>query len=483
MRRALILGSGAAIALRLAGKVHAQTPTQLQPGDMLAKASASVIKVDAGTHTASGFLWPDDQHVVTALHVVDSAQNVVGHVVNAQGKIEASHPLKVERVLKSADLVLLRLPQPLARPFLALNTNLPAVKQSMDALGFALNSPGASTTEVKRRFGGDRLSAILPPKVLATLTDYPSASLEILNLEGNLVPGLSGAPLLDSRGQVVGVANGGLEEGAIGICWGIPAKHLEQLAASTTTELPRANAVNLRFAADLQSNVKTLPRLNGVTLTRLRSRTFAQLAASADDELGLRQLATVFQAFHPETFRYDIYQDLQLGATLAVPEGATLRTQGDFIAVQGPGWPRMAMLVQVRATANDAESQHQSVVFERVVTQIDTPGTQVVQDPAWSYLGPMRKGALQVNRKGYYRGRFKDGMVQRDAYFFDTLATNGRAFLGVAAVNNDDSIPTNMMELQCAQGLGHARCPSLIAERRAWAQMVLAAQFSTFPPI
>jgi hypothetical protein len=281
---------------------------------------------------------------------------------------------------------------------------------------------------------------------------------------------------------VVGVANGGLEEGALGICWGIPAKHLEQLVLSNTAELPRANSVKLRFAADLQANVKTLPALSGVTLTRLRSRSFAQLAASADDALGLMQLATLFQVQHPENFLYDIYQDLQLGATLAVPQGATLRAQGDFIAVQGPGWPRISMLVQIRPVANAAETQRQAEMFERTVTQMDTPGTHVELDRAWSYLVPMQKGALRVSRKGAYRARMKDGFLQRDAYFFGTVATNGRAFLGVVAINGDDSMPTNMLDLQCAQGFAHQRCSTLVGERRAWAQMVLAAQFSTFPP-
>lgn len=476
MRRALILGGCTAAALRMFGKAHAQ------PAKVLASASASVLKIDAGTHTASGFLWPDAQHVVTALHVVDNARAIIGHLVDAQGKIEASHPLRVVRVLKAADLVMLRLPAPLARPALTLNTSLPAVKQTMDALGFPLNSPGASATEVKRRFGGDRLNSILPPQVLATLKDYPSATLEILNLEGNLVPGLSGAPLLDSSGRVVGVANGGLEAGAVGICWGIPAKHLAPLAQSSDNQLPRAVAIKQLFAADLQANVKTLPPLSGVTLTRLRSRSFAQLAATADDGLGLRQLAMLFQAFQPETFSYDIYQDLRLGATLAVPEGAALRSQGDFITVQGPGWPRMSMVVQIRSSANGAEAQRQSEMFERAVTQMATAGTLVTLDPAWSYLGAMQKGTLLVNRKGYYRVRLKDGFWQREAYLFGTYATNGRAFLGVAAVNIDDSVATGLLELQCVQGLSHPRCLELMDQRRAWAQWVLAAQFSTFPP-
>ncbi len=475
MRRALILGGCTAAALRLVGQAQAQ------PAIVLASASASVLKIDAGTHTASGFLWPDAQHVVTALHVVDSAQNVVCQLVDARGRIEASHKASVARVFKAADLVLLRLPAPLTRPALALNTRLPDVRQTMDALGFPLNIPGASAIEVKRRFGGDRLNSILPPKVLASLKDYPSATLEILNLEGNLVPGMSGAPLLDSSGRVVGVANGGLEEGAVGICWGIPAKHLTQLEQSSDTKLPRAAPVKELFAADLQASVRTLAPLNGVTLTLLRRRTFAQLAATADDQLGLRQLSQLFQVFQPDAFRYDVYQDLRLGATVVVPEGAELRAQGDFITVEGPGWPRMAMVAQVRASANVAEAQRQSESFERGVLELDSPGTHVTLDPQWSYLGAMQRGTLGVNRKGYFRSRLSGGLMRPDAYFFGTLATNGRAFLGMVARNIDDSPATRMLQAMCFKGEPLPQCPTLIDQNRAWAQMVLAAQFSTFP--
>jgi hypothetical protein len=481
MRRALILRGGAAAALSLVGGIGGVGPARAQAANSLAAASASVLKIDAGTHTASGFLWPDAQHVVTALHVVDNAGKITGHLVDARGRIEASHALQVARVLKSADLVLLRLPAPLARPALALNTQLPAVKEVLDALGFPLNIAGASATEVRRRFGGDSLNSILPPKVLASLTDYPSTSLEILNLEGNLVPGLSGAPLLDRAGRVVGIANGGLEQGAVGISWGIPAKHLADLQRSNDSRLPGVAAIKQLFSADLQANVKTLPKLGGVTLTRLRSRSFEQLAASADDALGLSQLATIFQVFDPLSFRYDIYQDLELGAALAVPEGAELRSQGGLIIVQGPGWPRMSMALQIRASADIHEAQAQSEAFEQAVTQEGAPGTMVVPDPAWTYLAPLQRGNLLVNRKAATRARLRNGFWQAEAYFFGTVATNGRAFLGVAAINKDNSDATNSLEMQCSHGYSHPRCPGLIAQLRAWAQLVLAAQFSTFP--
>lgn len=477
MRRALILGGLGAASLRAAGLAFAQP----QPaGPMLARASASVLKIDAGGHSATGFLWPDAAHVVTALHVVDGAARMVGHQVDRQGRIAASHPLAVERVLKECDLVLLRLPNALAAPPLPLLAGAPAVKQTLDALGFPLNIPGASNIEVKVRFGGTQLRSILPPKVLEQLNDYPSPGTEILNLEGNLVPGISGAPLLDAEGRVAGIANGGLEEGALGICWGIPASQLARLQQSGDTRLPGGQRVAQLFAADLQADVKTLPRLAGVTLTKLRSRSFGQLATTADDQLGLAQLSNVFFGFQPAGFRYDVYQDLATGASVAVPEGARLVEQGDFVAVQA-GDGRMAMLLQVLPARGLDDAQRLSLQFEQRVTGYGTPGVNVMADPSWSYLQPMQRGGVIVNRKAAYRLRLVGGQWQRDAYFFGTEASNGRAFLGVAAVNRDDSPMTNLREMSCGQAPQQPGCQQVIAQRRLWAQMVLGAQFSTFP--
>ncbi len=477
MRRTLILGGLTAASLRATGLAFAQP----QPaGQMLARASASVLKIDAGNHSATGFLWPDASHVVTALHVVDGAPRIVGHQVDRQGRITASHALAVERVLKDSDLVLLRLPAALPSPPLAASAGAPAVKQSLDALGFPLNIPGASNIEVKVRFGGTQLRSILPPKVLEQLAEYPSPAAEILNLEGNLVPGISGAPLLDAEGRVAGIANGGLEEGALGICWGIPATQLARLQQSADTRLPGAPRVAQLFAADLQADVKTLPRLAGVTLTKLRSRSFLQLAATADDQLGLAQLGNVFQGFQPASFRYDVYQDLSTGASVAVPEGARLFEQGDFIAVQA-GDGRMAMLLQVLPVRSLDEAQRVSLQFEQRITGYGTPGTNVMADPAWSYLQPMQRSGVIVNRKAAYRLRMVGGQWLRDAYFFGTEASNGRAFLGVAALNHDDSPMTNLREMSCFQGPNQPGCQQVIAQRRLWAQMVLGAQFSTFP--
>ena len=477
MRQALtaLRAASAAVLVCLPG------PAGAEPTEVFRRASESVVKVEADNNAASGFLWGDGAHAVTSLHVVDGKRRITVHYVGRDGKIVASTAAVVERLLKESDLVLLRLQAPQNRKPLTINTTAPTVKQSLDALGFPLNIAGYSSTEVKVRFGGNQLRTILPPKVLRQITDYPSTSIEILNLEGNLVPGLSGAPIIDSEGRVVGIVDGGLEDGAIGISWGIPASHLPRLAQSTVTQVPGVSRIAELFAADLQADVEPTKALGSFGLTKLRSRTYQQLAATADDKLGLAQLTVLFQMFDPNSFRYDVYQDLASGATVVVPEGAQISAQGSFIAVS-TGDRRMSMKIQVKGLVNPNEAQLHALAFEQQLVGL---GGNVVAapDPAWSYLVPITRSGVTINRKGIYRGVYQGGLLQPDKYYFETLATNGRSLLGVAAVNDDSSVPTVNLEAACGQGLADPRCEELWRSRRVWAQMVLGVQFSSFPQL
>jgi len=450
-----------------------------QGSEALRRAAESILKIEADSQAASGFVWQDANHAVTALHVVDGKQRITAHYVGPDGRVQASTAAVVERVFKEADLVLLRLQTPQPRKPLALSPSTPTVRQPLDALGFPLNIAGYSNTELKLRFGGTQLRSILPPKLLAQFTDYPSTSTEILNLEGNLVPGLSGAPLLEAQGLLVGIADGGLEDGAVGICWGIPAAHLQRLAQSTVTRTPGAARVAALFSADSQASVAPTQRVGEFGLTKLRSRSYAQLAGSADDQLGLAQLSQLFQMFNPNQFRYDVYQEQRTGATVVLPEGARLSAQGDWI-VADTGDARMSMRLQLKALGQPAEAQQLAANFEFALTQ-PGPGVVLMGDPQWSYLQPMTRYGVTVHRKAIYRNVVFNGMPVPQQYFFETLATNGRSLLAVAAVNMDNSPPTANFEIACSQGLRDGRCPLLMRQRALWAQMVLGVQFSSFP--
>ena len=479
MSRRLTLTLAAALATCL---LHTGLP---RADAVLERAAASVVKVEAGTAAASGFVWRDSATVVTALHVVDGQTSVNVHYVDRNGRIVASSPARVERVLAPSDLVLLTLDQPQRREPLPMNTAPPRVKEQLDAVGFPLNIAGISNTEVKVRFGGNELRSILPPKVLAGFGPYPSITEEILNLEGNLVPGLSGAPILDSSGRVVGVVDGGLESGAIGISWGIPARYLEALAVSTVRELPGAPGIAELFSADLRASVGATRNFQGGRFVKLRTRSFEELASTADDQLGLFQLAQAFsiQSFDPMQFRYDIYQDVSTGATVVLPENATLSEDGFFVTAS-VGDPRMSVKFHAANVADTYAAQNLSLEFENRLTNPEQSAwVQVMLDPQWSYLQPLNRFGVVVNRKAIYRNIASAYGLQTDKYFFETLATNGETLLAVAAVNNDNGPAMVQLEAACGQGYADPRCRQVFQSRRTWAQMVLGVQFTSFPQL
>jgi Trypsin-like peptidase domain len=50
----------------------------------------------------------------------------------------------------------------------------------------------------------------------------PSYKAKVLSIQGRLLPGDSGAPILDARNRVLAIANGGLKGGFAGISWAVP---------------------------------------------------------------------------------------------------------------------------------------------------------------------------------------------------------------------------------------------------------------------
>jgi hypothetical protein len=69
----------------------------------------------------------------------------------------------------------------------------------------------------------DLSTFITQPKIETALTNRgsPDINIEVLNLEATIAKGSSGAPIL-YEGKVIGIANGGLDEGRTQVCWAIP---------------------------------------------------------------------------------------------------------------------------------------------------------------------------------------------------------------------------------------------------------------------
>nr|MDT0663023.1 trypsin-like peptidase domain-containing protein [Micromonospora sp. DSM 115978] len=229
---ALSTGAGGLAGGWVAGRADAEAEAASAglPADLVAAAAQVVpgvvsVTVDAGSQTAngSGFALDDQHHVVTNDHIVAKAadgsrggdllvlvETPDGRQFDAQvvGREPASD-IAVLRVSRDAGLTAL----PLAKP------GATRVGEPVLAVGSPLGLPGTVTAGIvsaldrEVRLGNNRHTAV--------------------QTDASINPGNSGGPLVNARGEVVGVntAIATIDgNGSIGIGFAIPIEQVQQVA-------------------------------------------------------------------------------------------------------------------------------------------------------------------------------------------------------------------------------------------------------------
>jgi hypothetical protein len=226
---------------------------------------------------ASGFVWPSKDHIITALHVVVGANKISVEYPDADDRfrVYAANP---ERVLVDADLVLLRVEGPTDVRVLKLST--PSDSGSARwVVGYPLNLVGMHSHKV--------WESEIAPKQLRNGLDweakkqierlgFPSLDLSVGHIEGGVVPGHSGAAIIDSQGGIAAIADGGLRGGTVGISWGVPASHLRRLTGSKDP----------------------MPKIDKQILEQLTSMFFADSAPQRPFSEEINYLDRVYQDLH-----------------------------------------------------------------------------------------------------------------------------------------------------------------------------------------
>ena len=204
------------------------------------------------TGAATGFLWQTNTQIVTSLHVLSDDPNSKIIVEFGRKKRRAT----VKSVLAYADLVLLEIKKPVTgwRALLEFEADKPKYKAEVSALGFNQGSIGMSTRELRKGFvTPEMLKVLLPPDALKSIIRYSklNVTLPIYYLDGSLLLGYSGSPIVNSEGKLIGIGDGGLENGASSVSWVIPAINLDALVKSETSQLPSSlDAFSQIFSVD-----------------------------------------------------------------------------------------------------------------------------------------------------------------------------------------------------------------------------------------
>src|SRR5258708_610458 len=264
---------------------------------------------DGSQVIATGFIFDRADAVVTCMHVVIGGEGV--KVIFSGSTREA----KVERVLRGSDLAILHLNKPLETHPIKIADGSPKAGQAIIALGYPLAAPVIKSMEGSiRRVGGTTLSDLIGQEEVRreiTATGLPSLSSPIVDLQISLTPGMSGAPIIDDKGNVVGIGNGGLEKGTTELTWAIAASELEKLLISIE-QIPKKSAELQRntamFSAELRASTGESITVGGRTFSKLRTRRLDELLRYSDDVLGVHQIAADFQPLNAFDWTFDVYR-------------------------------------------------------------------------------------------------------------------------------------------------------------------------------
>ncbi|MDN4479980.1 S1C family serine protease [Demequina muriae] len=237
---ALVIGAGAGFGGAWAyDEWGSSTPTmQLASGEAVERAADSVASVaasvmpsvvsieasvgGAGESTGSGFVIREDGYVLTNNHVVDGAESVT--VILSDGS-----ELDAEVVGATADydLAVLQVDADGLTPMVFADSSDVVVGDATIAVGSPLGLEGTVTTGI--------VSALHRPVTAGDANG--TAFIDAIQTDAAINPGNSGGPLLNSKGEVIGInsaiaalPNSGGTAGSVGLGFAIPSNQAQRTA-------------------------------------------------------------------------------------------------------------------------------------------------------------------------------------------------------------------------------------------------------------
>lgn len=184
---------------------------------------------------ATGFLISTDGYVVTNHHVVNGADSV--HLQNAKGE---SYQARVIYMDSHSDLAILKIND--------------STFQAMKTIPYAFKEQASELGEDVFTLGFPRDESVYGQGYLSSMSGY-SGDTSAYQISIPLNPGNSGGPLLDSRGNIIGIISG-KQAGSDGTAFAIKTKILSE----TLEQIPADSLDNPLLLPKKRSQLAGLPR-------------------------------------------------------------------------------------------------------------------------------------------------------------------------------------------------------------------------------
>ena len=425
---------------------------------------------------ATGFIYSSREFAVTAYHAVSGASHVIVRYENSL--VERSGT--VVKIYKFADLALIRISNPFDVSPLSVSPATAVTNQDLTALGYYLDAVSMDQRRLSVS-SSNPLKNILASKNITEVQDNgcPGLDLNVHKLQDNpLLPGLSGCPIFNGQGQVVGIGDGGLENGAYSISWAIPANHITTLMSMPESSSGSTIQSTVYFSADIIATAeqRTLD-IAGLHFLKLRTRSLTDIAtASATDDLtGLHQMIATFPpAIDKTRIMFDIYQEATSGAVMVIPANMNMSIVGNSVRITDSR-NRHESLITVQPGLNELQVQQASVQFESAFAGVSLSWAPDFQ---FTYLSARQADGLTVRRKAFVGWL---GGVSPQNYLFEAFAYKNGTLLSAAnkKKNYDNAFLINRNTC-VGSNFTPPGCDDMLEDLTIWGSMTVAVHLTSF---
>ncbi|MFY0598618.1 MAG: trypsin-like peptidase domain-containing protein [Cyclobacteriaceae bacterium] len=327
---------------------------QFDPNQLGKSLIKVVVTKDSKSGVFSGFVWGNRSQVITSLHGMKEGGTIT-ILFGTKGALGDPSGIRKASILKThqdSDLVLLQIEgTPLPQSVIPLKdyvTEKVPFGKTIYALGYNNGQRGKTTRTLKKGYvNPETLESLLPPADLESVSaaKVPAIDLEILYLDGSLLPGYSGSPVVNELGQLIGIGDGGLENGASNVSWVIPAKFISDLENSSTSNLPSGfakadQAFSAEVTIDTQGEIETLEDFEDMeevyaeshmgfefedfSFYSTKKRSFQEMLETTVDQNNMESFMSDFRELNIQVdydfLKFDIYEDIVEGVVIAIPD-------------------------------------------------------------------------------------------------------------------------------------------------------------------